>query len=342
MGDSTNIKSPFLACDLDDRSPWLLFEQADKIQAGCTQTIYQQYFDSQVKEYAPVDNFKKFVLNESKGEEMLSKFQNTYADRFIDLTVEDLEKKEALSDQALIEHSENLKNQLTQLHDKLKAVDEKIGVFHQVVDKKSNVKTVDYNGINYKKKNIDEGYNKIVTDRQALVDEEFSLWDRKNYTICKVLNDRHQIIPIFEELVSQHKAITQLFRNFINTRTQIIGYLNQLQENDQITEDNIYSVTGTVAKMGRDLNENIKALDLKNFIPLSNLDSFDEFLVTVVPKGALTPPKLNMFENNSYNIFMQEIEQAIGQLNRIDQKSIAIILEKFEEILWRAKEKAVD
>lgn len=331
-----NVKSPYINCELDYRSPWLLFDKKEKIQEQCTSVIYKDYFQIEVKENSNIEAFQSFVEQESKGLELLDNYMNTYKDRY--LIVSDMESQyyEELETSQLVAHAKNLKDELMQLHTQMESIDNTIMALNKIAEGTSKT-PITYADKKYNKKNINEGYNALFTAKTEMLNNQFTQWDQKQYTIHRILNKRLQVNDQFEDLINQHQSITHLYKSFVEKKEITINYLAELQENNEITEDNIFTVARNVADIGRDLNKIIKEFDIKNYVPLSNLESLEVLLLTIIPGKQVKTPYGNMFSNNSYNEYIQTLEYGINQLNRIDQKSIIEILTVYEEIIEQAK-----
>ena len=330
-----NVKSPYVACELDDRSPWLLFNSKEKIQEQCTAVIYSKYFLKEINEYTNLGAFKSFVDQESKGTDLLDKYLNTYQSRY--LIVDDIEPNiyESMESSDLLTQAHELIGQLPKLHEKLEAIDSKIIALNKLAEGSSKQSVV-FTDKNYNKKNINEGYTHLYTAWNELLNGKFTEWDQKQYSVHRILNERLNISEDFPHLIEQHKKITFLYKNFLEKKDIIINYLTELQANDEITEDNIFSVAKNVANIGRDLNNIIVKFKIENYIPLSNIDDFEELITTIVPNKTIKTPYGNMFRNGGYNEFIQSIDYGINQLNRIDQKSIIEVLSRYEEIVAHA------
>jgi hypothetical protein len=109
-----NAISPYIQCEVVDRSPWNLLEKDEQIQELMTVNIYDLYFNKQPKETINSDEFIRFIETENNGKE-LGNYLNTFENRFVlissDQELEVLLPKEELNITKLSE----LKTSLTQL-----------------------------------------------------------------------------------------------------------------------------------------------------------------------------------------------------------------------------------
>ena len=83
-----NVKNPYVACEIDNRSPWILFHEKEKLQSSATALIYKEYFNLNPTEYCSKEEFETFVDQESKSKEILNKYGNIFEQRFANIPEE--------------------------------------------------------------------------------------------------------------------------------------------------------------------------------------------------------------------------------------------------------------
>jgi len=76
-----NAKSPYVKCETDTRSSWLLFGTKEALQEEVTALIYDQYLNKTPDNFIEVNAFESFV--ENVGKELQVEYDNTFENRFL-------------------------------------------------------------------------------------------------------------------------------------------------------------------------------------------------------------------------------------------------------------------
>ncbi len=78
-----SAKLPFVSCDIDSRSAWLLFDNASKIQEEMTLLVYENYIGKKPNEFVEATIFEQFIESESRNKDLVEEYLNTFENRFI-------------------------------------------------------------------------------------------------------------------------------------------------------------------------------------------------------------------------------------------------------------------
>lgn len=72
--------------------------------------------------------------------------------------------------------------------------------------------------------------------------------------------------------------------------------------------------------------------DRIDFVELPNIENLEQLKSAVIERGALKTTSGNIFENGRFDEIIQIFERTISHLQRVDQKSIASLLQKQKTI----------
>lgn len=320
-----NAKSPFIACETDKRSPWLLFNKSEQLQEEMTTLLYNQYLGKEPKTFMPEMQFENFIAEESKGADLLKEYHNTFEHRFLEI-----EDRNTLLGETNASFSkttlDNIKNELKKLMTPIKELENHMQTMSSIAQGTSKLKEYEYNGNTFKKKDLEEGYNQVLADREKLLQESFKEWDKKflqfHVGLAKKTNQVSHLLNHYD----QHKAITTLYKNISATKINIYTEVNKLQDKGDIAQGEINALCTRIISSMNELNTEMSKLSDIPFVAMPNIDNQQELKEAVVNGGKFKPESGALFENGGFDRNMSQIESALGHCQRIEQKSIGTIL----------------
>ncbi|WP_203258989.1 M48 family metallopeptidase [Hyunsoonleella ulvae] len=327
-----NAKTPFIKCEIDERSPWLLFDKQEHLQKEMTKLVYDVYFNKKDMVFSEADTFETFVATENQGKTLLEDYDNTFENRYLQIPEEQELKEESI----LIETSTTY---LKQLKTKLKDLMQPVRDIEALMTKASNISqgttketSFSFHNKTFKKKNLQEGYNLLITEREKLFNESFKDWDSSfcalHYALAKKASKTDTLINLYK----QHTLLSNIYRNCVQTKSTIYSELNRLQNNEEVTHAVINSFKHRINDLFDNLNEDLAKLDHINFVKLPNIDTVDELKEVIVAGGSFEKGSGNIFENGAFNKMMTDLENATVHCQRIDQKSVGVILAFHNEL----------
>lgn len=325
-----NVKKPYVDCVIDERSPWILFEEKEQLQENATQLIYKQYINVSPRNYSPAKVFETFIINETKGEKILEKYHNIFTDRFAYIPEKIDSSYTNKSSEELIIDIQIHESELTDLIAPLKLIEEKMQLAHHISQGTTKIKSFNIQGVDYNKKTAQEGYIKLMEAREEMYSTEFKNWDTKFFSSNIALSQKLGKGDIVNRILHQHQKISALFKFILGQKNGIIHTLEELQSRGDVQIVEINSLRNDIIASGKKMNDMIDKLKTLDFNPLSNIDNIDELIHTIRPHGNIPTPYGEMFENNTFNQFIQSVDQSLYQLQRIEQKNLSEILLSFE------------
>lgn len=327
-----NAKVPYVACEVDDRSPWVLFDNKEALQKEMTALVYDTYLNKKDVEHSEVTIFEQFIATENKGKDLLEAYDNTFENRFLQIpNSEDLNKKASSTKVS--------KTQLDKISTELKALMKPVRDLEKLMTKASEISqgtsketTFAFKGQTYKKKNLQEGYNLIFNEREKLFTENFKDWDASFCTFHLALAKKASKEKELSDLYRQHTELSNLYKATVNTKNRIYQELNNIQTREDVTQAEVNRFGHRVNDYFFNLNKELDKLEAITFVDLPNIDDVKELREAIVEGGEFKKESGQIFENGGFSRLLNTLENATIHCQRIDQKSISVILEFHHEL----------
>ncbi|MCB0756261.1 MAG: hypothetical protein KDB98_11750, partial [Flavobacteriales bacterium] len=128
-------------------------------------------------------------------------------------------------------------------------------------------------------------------------------------------------------LYEQHEGLSELYRRLVNIKNSIVQELANLQEQEGVNQSIINDFGDRVNNGLGALNEELEKLKTKSFVALPNISNRDELMKAIVENGEFKKQYGPMFENGGFDRAVNQLESATMHCQRIDQKSVAAILQ---------------
>lgn len=321
-----NAKTPFIACDSDERSPWLLFGKKTQLQEQVTNLIYEQYLKKFPKEFITTEQFEAFIKEEAQGEELMAEYHHTFINRFLYIPSDD----ELESNLANVAYDKNeiqvLKEQLAELMKPVLEIEKLMLKAQEIANGTTKDSSFTFNNVEYEKKHLNTGFAELIKQREKLFNEQFKDWDIRfcsfNMWLAKLLGKDQPL----RNLYHQHAALSKLYKSIVSTKNDIYKELSGLQGRNDVTQAELNSFSERITRNMKTLNNELNELDQLQFYPLPNIYTLEEFKKAVIPEGKFPDISGPLFENGGFGIISSALENAIAHCQRLDQKNIAAIL----------------
>lgn len=328
-----NAKAPFIPCEEDTRSPWILFHNSAELQQEMSMLIYETYLQKKPEEFSNIEVFENFIKQETQGKELLEAYENTFLNRFLFVEEEENLLKAANSLQKVtLETITELKQELKKLMLPVGNIEKLMQKAVEIANGETKEASFEFNGQHFKKKNIQQGYELLTNEREKLFNESFKDWDTKFCTahlaLAKQFNNEEKLLKVYK----QHTIIIEIFRTVLNTKNHIITEVNKLQQQAELEKEQVVSFSNQVKDWVEDLNTYINKIDTIEFIPMSNIDDVSEFKEAIIDGGNFERAVGNIFENGEFNNILNSLDSASSHLQRLEQKSIGLILMTHHEL----------
>ena len=328
-----NAKVPYIACEQDARSPWLLFSNPTILQEEMTRLLYKQYINSEPKEFAQDVAFKEFIVQESQGKELLAEYYHTFENRFLHIETPENLRHEAIRNQNVTaEVVKSHKKELLMLMKPVQDLEALMIKANQIAQGAVVENSFVFKDKEYKKKDLNEGYQLIMNEREELFNSSFKDWDTSFCGFHLALAKRTAKAEALLQIYTQHHTITQVYKNFVTCKNTIFTQLNELQAKGDVEEAEVTILTSSIKRQVEELNDSLSLFDNMVFIPMPNIDSIIELKEIIVTEGKFKREAGAIFENGGFDKMIGTIDNAIMQCQRIDQKSIGVILTFHKEL----------
>ncbi|MGB5980859.1 MAG: hypothetical protein WBG46_01830 [Nonlabens sp.] len=327
-----NAKSPFIPCEHDQRSAWILFDEKDKIQEYATDLIYSKYIGKESMQLFSDKEFQAFIKAESAGKELLEEYHNTFRDRFVSIPEEkDLEATDIKSQVKILTLSD-IKKELSKLMEPVSKYERQLIELQAMAAGESRNKFFEYQGKNYKKKEVSEVFDQLVTAREDYFNSAFKDWDARffafHYHLAKGLNRKDELLGYYR----QHKKLSSFYLNLVYGQKQIYSYITNLQSQSEVTQQVVNEVEMRIQSHFQEFNFNLSKFDEIKFIPLPNIHNVQDLKNSIVEGGNFMERGHGIFNSGKFDEMMQQLSSAINHLQRIDQRSMAVILTFHREL----------
>ncbi|PHR99131.1 MAG: hypothetical protein COA80_04265 [Leeuwenhoekiella sp.] len=332
-----NAKKPYVPCDYDERSPWLLFGNYTGLQEQMTRVIYKEYLKAEVNEPVSFNAFQEFIKEESSGTELLEAYHHTFQDRY--LHIPDLRNIEAIKEKGIQDplYFKNLRDEVKELMKPVKELNQLLVQIVKIAQGESKEKSVTYKGETYSKKKMESIYQTVLEDRNLLLNTSFAEWDKK---FCYAYLNIALELDAYDQLYKhykQHEAISTIYKDFADSKTGILNALQDLQAKGSATEDDVRELSTTIKNTASGLELKLSRLDEIDFVKLPNIGTNQELKEAIIKPGELAVKPGNIFETGHFQVILNTIDKILTNLQRIDQKSMASLLQKQQTLEERWK-----
>lgn len=324
-----NAKTPFLPCEIDERSPWILFTNKNVIQEKLTYLVYEKYMNKKPTQFNNESDFQDFLEAESIEKSLFEEYENTFQNRFITM----LSPPEIALKNHLQITIEDLKQEVKTLMVPVKEIEVLMIKSSEIASGTTKDKFVMYKDKKYTKKEIGIVYNLLNEDREKLFTTAFKTWDEKFivffYQLAKSKNKEEELVKLY----IQHQRIITLFQYLISCKNQIITKINDLQSLGEYTQAMVDNLAHDIKDIVKQINAKLLDFYAIEFVKLPNIETVDELKKTLFDDGVIKEENGRIFENNGVNRIVAAIDNVITNCNRVENKNLEQILKKHKNLL---------
>jgi len=317
-----NAKAPYIKCEIDERSPWILFNSKEELQMEMTELVYKQYLNQTNKDIISSEDFQQFIADESLGKELLLEYSNTFENRFLFIPEVDEIKNKTASHGTY----ESLKEELSALMNPVKDIELLIKKAQEISEGTTIDKSFNFEKREFTKNNLQEGFDLLLKKREELFENSFKEWDTSFCVYHFQLATEKGMENKLQKLYNQHNSITTLFKSIVKVKNIIFKELNELQAKDEVHQSTINSFAERVNNLVLSLNSNLDTFTDDSFVEMPNIHNVQELKESIVTNGFFEKESGKIFENGGFDKLLHSVELAISHCQRVEQKSVSIIL----------------
>ncbi len=168
----------------------------------------------------------------------------------------------------------------------------------------------------------------MFSDRDILLNANFTNWDKsfiiEHLKLAKKLHLENPLLAIYK----QHKKIIDIYQHLIATKNKIINEINHLQSQKEVTKLMVNNLIENIKSDIEEVNEKLNDFDSIEFVSLSNIDNVQELKEAIFEDGGKIKKENGpIFEDGGINRIITALDRGISHCNRIENKSIDVILD---------------
>jgi hypothetical protein len=323
-----NAKAPFVPCVRDKRSPWLLFDGAQKLQEEATKVLYKEFFN--LKDYSTISyqEFEEFIQQEKGNSELMEEYYNGFQSRYLYIPKkEELEKEAEYLGVRSAKYFDALKSEMKELQKPVEEIQKKMTDAQDWFAGNITLKSIDYKAKSYSKKELEPLYNALQTDLDQYFLDSFKDWDLRFFSSHLAIAKRRNQEDYYYKLLTQLENIEHFSKKMVYCSRQITDELNRLQNKGEVEAHEITALKRNINDWIYDLNNQFESLFSEaNFEPLPNIDTLEDLKFALIEGGEFKKRFGDIFEDGQFGIMMQQLEQSIALCGRVNIKNLEKIL----------------
>lgn len=322
-----NAKTPFIECDEDTRSPWILFRDPQGLQERMTKLWYEVYLDKQPESYSEQEEFDAFMTAETTGTDLLKEYHNCFADRFLLIPDDDKVAEANRQTASPQQRIESLKLRLDELMEPIREIHREIDRLQKIASGEVKARSFSYNGITYAKSEFEQAHGALIRRRQNILGHDFSEWDTEFCAVHILLAGQCGRLDELRKIYAQHQELVTMFMTVLGVMNRVMEGVEYLRSLDAVSSSDLTEFGEGVAGLADELNGRLRALDKLDFVPMSNVDTVDELRNAIIEGGRFSLEPGDPFVDGRLDRFMNSLQRARLHCRRLDLKSIIHILE---------------
>jgi Zn-dependent protease with chaperone function len=322
-----SVKNPFVSCENDPRSPELLFRKLIKWQERLTKVIYKEYWNCRVKETTDTAEIEQIIQTENAEKAILEDFHNTFLNRYAILPKSDFIRTKSADNINTSEYQwKNIKEDLKQLMEPIWEIEKLME--HAILIHNGTAKQTSfiYQEKQYNKQNISLGYEALSKKRNELFDSNFNHWDENLFVHLGASARAKDELDLFLRRIDQHHRMVEFCRKINYAKTDILSHLDFLQKKEEVSAGEISDFRRLINEHVAELNRLKGEFEHESFEPLTNIETGLEFSKVLNNGRDFKTMKGELFESGDFNDLMNQLEGAIYQSQRLEQKNLSILL----------------
>lgn len=335
-----NAKTPFVDCFLDERSAWLVFDNAIELQEEMTSLIYEKYIAKKPENYVSIATLEKFIEDESIDNSLSIDYFNTFENRFLNIP-KILEIQDVPNDFQQLDHNgfvaklNELKEELQDLMKPIFEIEEVIVSVQKLANGESKQKAVVYKEVTYSKKQLQQCFDVLISDREFLFNNHLNTWDKKFLQFHYQLAKKNSLEKELLNRYIQHKCITIIYQELVAAKNTMVSGIHQLQTMGEVTHEQLLNVSSRIKEVATKINTSLNDLDAIDYVSLKNIETITELKEAIIDNKKIDVPMGSVFDEGKLDPLFNAIETGILNCNRVEKKSLIEILHFHKMLISR-------
>ncbi|MNU93619.1 hypothetical protein D3C71_835640 [compost metagenome] len=258
---------------------------------------------------------------------ILEDFHNTFQNRYITLPKSDfIRSKSADNINTSVHQWENLKDDLKQLMEPIWEIEKLMEHAVLIHSGTAKLTSFTYQDKNYDKQNISDGYETLNKKRNELFEFNFSKWDENLFVHLGASARTKDDLEDFLRRVNQQHRIIEICKKLDFAKNDILSQLDFLQKKEEVSIADLDDFQRTINEHVDELNRLLLEFQKEPFEPLTNIETSIAFSQVLNNGRNFKTMKGEMFESGNFNDLMNQLEGAIYQSQRLEQKNLSALL----------------
>ncbi|GAB5523405.1 MAG: hypothetical protein Roseis2KO_12770 [Roseivirga sp.] len=328
-----NAKRLFIEGVQDERSPWMLFGDAQNLAHEVTKNLYSLSLDQEKINFKPKEEVQKFIIAELSEAEFGERYMQYFDSHVISLPKEDRTEPEIVLTAEKLRLAiadlwgDDFKSRMTTINTKREKLIEVVNF----VQNPPKGGSIEVNGKQFKAKDSVQAYhaiNKIMEEDSSW----FIEYDEKIYSLYTQMNAL--LRPADRELTKRYKFLKQT-----NDMSRELGVFSQdldtyAQEVSELTQPEEEDISGYAIKFNtlrskfEKLLREANGVDVPALNNIGNIDKLGQFLLPI-PPGFISSTDIDF---NHVQQLAYQISDASSRLDRLANKNLGALL-KLQESL---------
>lgn len=331
-----SAKEIFVEGPVDDRSPWILFHEPEKLKAKVTRNLLNLSLNLPANtEFQPADEVAAFIQRELEETTYDPRYQGVYEDRFLtDVKLaegEDLIKELGINEETLPQIYEDLyTKELAAQKKVVMARGEHFQLVLGIINKEDKRKEFTIKGETYKASQARAVFEDLK--REAEADQSwYEEFDKKVFALHAFM--MHKVVEEqaeFKKRYNFHIGYQGVLKTMNSIQERLHNIIQGLMDAEELTEYDVDRYNRSLVECKRNFENQLNKLPLLVRPQLHNLEE-----VEALDKFVLEEPfpwDLSILNSDSINEFAIKVDGALGRGRRIYFKSLGGLLKVQERI----------
>lgn len=333
-----NAKEKYLEGVIDERSPWILFNDPEKLCEKVTMNLLKT--NLALKEgvaFTEAEQVEEFIQSEIAETQFNSLYLGTYDNRFIsnfDVTnpLEVIKEVNISKENSNAIINDLYENELKNKTEEEKKINEELQLVVDILNNVKKDKVFNFRGNKIKRKDAPKIYEELVNETNN--ESRYETFDKKIFAAHYLLaNDTEK-----ETLVKRYnfqRSFQKCHKDFLKTQNEVLNIITELQQIGSLEEKEVLHFAALFFDQAKYLNnslDNVATLELPEMSNMKDVNSLRDFLLDEKVQRISS----NKIDSDQINKLLAQLDQVLDKSRRLYFKGLGNILKLQEEIRQKA------
>ncbi|NAS31965.1 M48 family metalloprotease [Flavobacteriaceae bacterium R38] len=329
-----NAKQNYLTGEINEGSPWILFNDPEKLCEKVTQNLIKVSLNlKEGIEFTDAKKVQEFIQSEISETQFNPIYLGSYDTRFI--TDFDAKNPEGIIKEVSItkeDSSTAIKNLYETVLKEIVASEKKVSEeLQMVVDILGNVKkdkVFNFRGKEVKRKDAQSVYEELIKELDN--ENQYEIFDKKIFATHYLLANDIEKKELIERYDFQH-SFQKCHKSFIKTQSEVLNKITEIQQIGTLEEKELYHFAAQFYDQAKYLKNSLENADTLQLPIMSNMQEVNS-LKTFLLDEKVQRISSNKIDGDEINQLLKQLDQVIDKARRLYFKGLGNILKLQEEI----------